>query len=335
MTAGCSSSGIKTFKFSGAYWEDTPTGDVSRIYEELTYKVFSETFEQAKAFAPSGVQNTDLTYTVDSDNSSYKTVLCSSDDLKEYILTTELTISGTYVSGGKEYYVSGDTVITETHFKSFADGFKPISSKKQAKNTVLASDKIESEADLKKVGYTYEITYGKVAEITLTPDEDEDSQTAFITNQKSAEIKKYDKNAYIDNELIITLFRAFKYGDDATTFSYSFNCIDSIACTLKSLSATAKNYASSQSGVSSHLQLQSDFPCPFYNANNVKREYTAFGVCFQTTGNSAQYFTTAYYATALKGNDGANTKNCPVKIYQNSIYNTGYIVYSLVKAENK
>jgi hypothetical protein len=68
-----------------------------------------------------------------------------------------------------------------------------------------------------------------------------------------------------------------------------------------------------------------------------KVNFDVMGVSFETTGEFAQTFLTAYYETARKGESDANaqTRHIMVKCYQPMIYSSTYLVYTLHTVYNK
>ncbi len=317
VVVGCQ--GADGTTFGATYWDDSPSQDITTIDETLRYKVSSVSYEDAKDFAPEKTQSQTLSFKVDEEKSSFELRLKSLPDKSGYVCTSTLIVFGEYTyAGGLTYKIENDIVSTEVEFKGIADKFAPVKSTKISSTTTPKNVSPSSEEDFEKIEYRSVITYGKTANIDIQPSDN--SLSAFSGVNLSGEIKKYNKKKnYVDNETILEVFRTFKYDADTTSFSYQFYTVDALFGTLTPMTATGKGFSEL-----SHV-------CDYFGNGESERKYTAYRVDFQTSGSFGQSFMTVYYATAIKGIE-KSTYNRPVRIYQNGIYGTGYLIFDLTYA---
>ena len=321
VAAGCGSRSDWTF--SGVYWNNDPLNHNvnSLLKEKLTYSVSSV---YTAEFSSAELKNDNIFFEADEKASSYEAEL-SVDENGDYVYKTTLKISGKYVYGDKEYEVIGDETYTETHFKDIDEGFKPVKAYRRAEN-VVPSEVPTGDESFAKVGYEITVEYGDTAKITLTPQEG--SENYFREANRSAEIKKYDKNLFLEEDIAVLAFRAVKFGDSA---NYTFDTIDALGMAVKTVAAA--------NAVSNNEQKQSTVPVKlsvFKDENgNVPtggKTFDAFGIKFSTVGGYGKTFKYVYYAVNRAdeyGNEINESKHVPVKIYQPQIYNAGYLCFTL------
>ncbi|MBO5850843.1 MAG: hypothetical protein J6R29_00740 [Clostridia bacterium] len=227
LFTGCVSASIT---YDGEFWNKNPAG-FTRIEETTVYdvKVVNTTpsYEDEIKNEHLKLEISDGTYTV-----TLKGVFA---DANYYVLETELIVKGQYVYGENTIPVD-DYVKTYTKFKSRANGFTPVYSMrttfnektgKQHYNTSMysyASGYVESN-----LRYEYSIEYsGKDATSKLVygaPIRDENTNEIIDeqTIEETFTYKNYNDGAYIDNNLITFLPRAFNIKDD---FYKGFSTID-------------------------------------------------------------------------------------------------------------
>ncbi|MCQ2399973.1 MAG: hypothetical protein MJ072_05660, partial [Clostridia bacterium] len=296
------------------------------------------TEKEYEGYAKNLISTTELKFEVDNTKSYFKTNLKSNESLDGYVFSTELCVYGTYTYEGITCEVEGDLTKTTTSFKDFKNGFKAVKTEREVENTIPLNANPTSADAFVKVGYKAVIEYGEKAKVQITPNGDTFSQEIYRGINKDNEIKKYDKNNYIDNDLIFLMMRTFKFNSSMSSFNYSFATIDPASGALTSLTAQARNFSAqtqTEDGKGAFNNINCDGNSfPFYDGLYIPRTFTAFGVELSTTGNYAQTIATAYYATD-NGSNGGNGRNCPVKIYQKAIYNIGYITYTLSSAVSK
>lgn len=293
--------------YAGTFWNKDPIADVSPIKETLKYRV---SVEGKDGDWGGSKYESALTFTPDEIHSSYVTELTLSEDGKNYVYTTTLTISGEYVSGDKKSKVENDTIETRTEFKGFNDGFTPIKSVRTVKSTApgINGEKIEYVATT-----VYEGT-------TATSSIDILSDNADAAFKKRAEndikVKKYNKKAYIDNDLMILMFRNFKYD---TSTSYSFRTIDVVSGELKSVTGAIKTRGDQNSKTSAQA-VTPTFP---YQVNKCSLNgrttfdnvtFSASEIVFQMTGKFAQTIAKVYYGSTA--GDNKNCRHAPIVIMQ-------------------
>ena len=227
LFSGCVSASIS---YDGEFWNKNPAG-FSAIEETTVYDVkvvnITPSYENEIKNEHLKLEITDGTYTV-----TLKGVLA---DVNYYTLETELIVKGQYVYGENLIPVD-DYVKTYTKFESRANGFSPVYSMrttynektdKQHYNTTMysyANGYVESN-----LRYEYSTEYsGKDATSKLVygaPIRDKDS--GEVINEQTLEetfnYKNYNGGAYIDNNLLAFLPRAFNLKD---SFYQEFTTID-------------------------------------------------------------------------------------------------------------
>ena len=300
-------SGTVGSTYAGAFWYKESNVDLLPINEKLTYGV---TVEGKDGDWGGSKSESVLTFTPDDKTSSYVTELTVSDDRKNYVYTTKLTISGEYVSGDKKSTVENDTIETVTTFTGFNDGFTPIKSVRTVKSTTpgIDGDKIEYVATT-----VYEGTTATSSVEILS----EKADAAFKKRAENAiKVKKYNKKSYIDNDLMILMFRNFKY--DAST-SYSFRTIDVVSGELKNATGAIKTRGEQNSKTSAQTATPT-FP---YTVKNWSLDggrtfkdvsFSASEIVFQTTGEFAQTIAKVYYGNTA--GDNRDCRHAPIVIMQ-------------------
>ena len=328
MFASCGK--VANSAFSGTYWleEHSAKNVQADFYERVEYDVaFSEPDDD---FMPNLYEMSDdyLNFVVDDNYSSYVTELYAENGL--YVYHTLLTVVGRYTFGTLSYEVK-DVTETITKFKGAEDNFACVESKKIVSNAYPVTQRPTSDKDFAKVNAEISVTYdGKKAVVTTTA-KDEASKSLLATMQKPVTIKKYETNKkkFIDNELMLLLFRNFSYDN---TLSYTFNTIDTSDGVLKEINGAARlpqatTDTTSQSAVRS-FTIDSYIDDANYNPAPLKMN--CFGVVFKTTGEYAQSFAYAYYAESIEGGiPGARPRHYMVKCFRPAIYNIGYFVYTI------
>ena len=321
---GCSKSNSKNF--AATYFsknaETTGTATVSETltYDVSSYTKLSDTYLKG-LFPEISVLNEDLSFEVDSSNSNYTTTIYNTEDGKNYVFKSRLSIAGKYVYGSKktEYAVERDVTDITVTFKGIGSKFQPVSVTKTAKNVVPLSTAPSSGKDFVTLDYTYTVAYGSSAKITVKANDDTTAKYFTAQTRKPTEIKKWNKKDFVENDILYTVFRNFDYSPD---FSYAYNTIDAVSGALTSASASMIGSATASTTVK--------LPSNVYLYSGSYSAFNAYGVKFATTGKYGKAYAYSYFAKSI--NNGGETRRVPLIIAQPSIHNTGYLVFTLKSA---
>lgn len=337
--AGCGQT-TSSIAFNGSYWnKDTSNETPAGKEEVIEYNVYSvdenelwnktQTNSVLKFKTREGTDESGKMV-----SSSYKTVLRANED-GTFTYKTTLTVYGTYeISGDEENSRDfADVTETETTFEGYNTGFRPIKSVKKVNNTVPYPS--GSTYSVKNARYVSAIDYTeKDAAIKIEILEGDESPEQFGERaKKDITISKYNKNAYMDMELMLLLFRNFKH---EANMSYSFKTIEPLSGELQSVTGSVYTKTSAEKNSAASYDYLSTCSLknvllgtpPYYNYSfNVVR------MDFSTSGTTGQTFMRAFYAQSYEGATDANsTRHIPVMIAQPSIFNTGFLVYELKSA---
>lgn len=222
--------------FKAQYWhENIATTDYHPLTEVTEYevKIANKTPNNATE-----VSNKNIKMEIASGR--YVTTLKMQEDenkMPYYYFKTELYLQGKYVFNNQEIPFEND-VVSETTFNTIVKDFMPISTKKQSSRTTTVIATADGYA-LYDFTYNYSIDYGS-----------EDAKTRYELNTigenkttpivKENTFSKYNKEEYIDNELLLLLPRAFDYDSGFIT---NFTTIDVVTQKVQNMAynATSKN----------------------------------------------------------------------------------------------
>lgn len=336
--ASCSGS-ASTTAYAGSYWNKDTTNETA-VGKTETLEYIVESDDGTNKLWNNARKNDNLSFKTVSNtdengktvSSSYKTVLTANED-GTYVYKTTLRVYGEYESNGIIKGVA-DVTETETTFGNYNSGFTPIKSVKTVLNTVPYS--ASGSYEFITTHYRSTISYeGNDATVKIEILEGDQSPEQFTERaKKETSISKYNKKAYIDNDLILLLFRNFKH---EASMSYSFRAIEPLSGEIQSVTGSiytktatdSKNSASLEYLVTSPLlknvQLGTS-PRHDYSFNVVRMD-------FSTSGTTGQNFMRAYYAQSYEGASESNSvRHIPVMIAQPMILNTGFLVYSIKTA---
>ena len=325
MFSGCSTT--PNSGFSGTYWlENHSASNVQKdFYEKIEYNV---SFIEEDDLAPKLYELNDdyLNFIIDEEKSSYVTELYSEGDL--YVYKTKLVINGAYTFGEFTYSVEDDVTETITKFKGMENGFACVESTKSVKNVYPAKQAPINEDDFVTLTADFKIVYGEKS-ATLTVDaKDSVSKSLLVSVQEPVTVKNYNKKAYIDNDLMLLIFRNFNYDD---SLNYTFKTIDSATGALREISGAKRvDQTSTASLAVRSFEIASYVDTVSNNRMNIK--FNCFGISFKTMGEYSQSFCHAYYAKSVEGAmiSGENVaRHYMVKCYRPAIYNIGYMVYTI------
>lgn len=327
--ASCGSSSAGT-SYNGAYWFKSNDEKLAAKTERIEYKVYFSKGD-GTLWNNSKLNSSSLSFSV-KDDSSYVTELTYNAD-GTYLYKTYLKIFGAYTLADNSVREVADETVTETTFSGDAV-FTPIKSVKTVRNTVPSA--IGGTYDFYTTAYTSTVTYdGTAATTKIELNEGDESPEQFIERaKKETVIKKYNKNAYIDNSLMLLMFRNFKY---TAGMSYSFASIEPLSG--ESNSITGSIYTTSTSSKTSATDNQYLVTCPISDVkfgsvpNRSKFTFNVVRMDFSTSGTTGQNFMRAYFAESCQDYSETNfTRHLPVMISQPMIFNTGYLVYELTTA---
>ncbi len=315
--------------FSGTYWLESHSATTVQkgFYEKIEYDV--SFMEPDGDFAPVLHEMTEgyLNFTVDGEKSKYVAELYEEGGL--YVYHTKLEIYGEYTFGEATYKVDGDITESITKFKGMDDNFACVEAVKKIKNVYPTIQTPLNADDFVTVTAEFKTVYdGKKA--TLTVDAKDDVSKGVLSSvQEPTTIKKYNKKAYIDNELMLLLFRNFSYDN---SLSYTFRTLETTTGTLKEIIGQAR-LTQATTEANSNEAIRS-FPLESYIDNlggRIPRKFSCFGVTFKTTGEYSQDFAYAYYANKIEeeGIVQNDTRHYLIKCFRPAIYNIGYFVYTL------
>ena len=336
MLTACGQTAAGT-TYNGSYWnKDTSDEKVTGKTETLEYNVYSA--EEKDGLWNKTQSNSALTFKTASVipesgqtvSSNYKTTLSAADD-GTYVYKTELNVYSDYTVDN-ESHLFYDKTETETVFGGFDKGFAPIKSVKTVFNTVPFYS--GNTYEFRLVHYESTVTYadGK-ASVSIEVFDDDQSPEQFKERAKKAiEINKYDKNAYIDMNLMLLLFRNFKH---EANMSYSFKSVEPLSGELQSVVGSVFTKTSTEKNSSSleYLSACNLSNVAFGNATRHNYSFNVVRMDFSTTGSTGQTFMRAFYAQSYDGATEANSaRHIPVMIAQPTIFNTGFLVYELKTA---
>lgn len=351
--ASCGSS-VSGTNYNGTYWnKDASNQIVLGQTETLEYKVYSSSGKDLQLWNE-GLTNETLSFKTVNEisksvvtkneadgaekipcESTYKTEITVSDDGLYYVYKTTLNVYGAYTvnsaDGSEQVTEVCDVTETETVLKMFEDGFAPVSSIKRVDNVYPSS---YGGTQFLRAAYVSTIMYeGTTAKESIEILEGDTSPEQFKERaEKDIEIKKYNKSAYIDNSLIIPLFRNFKY---SANMSYSFRSIEPLSGEIMNVSGAVHTKTITESN-SSSLEYLDVCVLNGVKLGNHRYDRVPFDVVrvdFSTTGTTGQTFMRAFYAENYEqATDKNAARHIPVMIAQPTIFNTGFLVYEIYNA---
>jgi len=257
------------------------------------------------------VKNENVTLEIDSTQSYYKMIVTIEGN-NQYSLSTDLHIVGNYkIKGVDNNFVDNKT--SKTIYSVSAQKVTFISSEKNVTNETLY---YANNNELSTSSYQYTITYGDEAKISFTsPD---NSPFAYLNGDVT--IKKYNKGIYIDNELISFLPRAL----DDSSLSLSFNSIDAMSSSLKSLKYTADTTTKIVDGFRFKTTSAADYQSSSVS-NTEGRKASVFKISTALSDRFAGQSLESYYVSMNSG----LYKNLLLESYTKINDSIGYIKYKL------
>ena len=228
LLTGCASTPTASV-FGGSYFlSDYENLSVGTVNETSVYNVTFDKNENSKV----GFTLDTGKYTTHVFTSEYNGTRC-------YRLDTTLEMKGAYVIDDQPTDVD-DTITTTAYFYGLDNAFKPMYSERHVRShsAVYANNKYEIKY------YEYDLTTcydDNKATVTFAPNT-ETSTGTYSLDAGETVYKDVFKNTYFDNETLLFAIRAFKL---STSFSTTFESIDAISKTKRTL------YVSSSSGTNS------------------------------------------------------------------------------------
>ena len=236
-----------------------------------------------------------------------------------YLYTTTLEIKGKYLSKDQEYEFL-DNVTTSTKFYNIVKDFKPISSQKTSTcSTVIIPD--ENGYSLTQFAYEYNIKYDENTASTnykldvIGKDGTENLETRQVN------YKDYLKTAFVDNELLTLIPRAYSYETGFTTY---FSTLDVVSQKIQKMTyfGTSQN---SQSDIK-NFNLFYDLGEEKIGAENLQ----VAKVKIVIDDTFAGYPIEAYYIT-----DHKTHRHRMAEAYTALNNNIGYLKYKIKKVTLK
>ncbi len=315
--------------YAGTYWLANPIFKQVEegFYEKIEYKVTTEA--EYEGLKLTNLDQSSLYFDLDSNKSSYVTELYEQNGL--YVYKTTLIMSGEYIFAGESFSVE-DVTQTETTFKGMENGFACVKSVKKVKNILPTVMNPTSASQFIEINATITTEYGEKNAVHTVVGDDEKSKEYFSSMKEPKTVKKYNKKAYIDNDLMMLIARTFSYEE---TLNYVFSTIESATGELTQIkiSPDVKTTAQSSESASQSTAFKT-VPIEFCEIDGETRtvSFNTFKVKFSTTGEYAQDFAYAYYANSI-GDDVKDeynkSRHYMVKCYKPALYNTQYVVYTL------
>ena len=265
--------------FGGSYFlRDYETMGVSNLDETTTYKL---SFTKG--------DNTSVDFTLE--NGTYTTHAYTSEynGVKCYRLDTALSVKGSYAIGGETTPVD-DSILTTAYFLGVENALKPLFSERTVKAHSVTTDGNQYSAEY----YDYKLTTvydDKTATVTFTPDD----PAKYSLQAGETVYKDVFKNTYFDNETLLFAVRSFKL---STSFSASFDSIDTISKTKRTLSLTAP--ASSNSASTTKETLTVDLTSGGEKINSVEAYKLNLMISGTFTGSTIELYYSDPEANAKK-----------------------------------
>lgn len=308
--SGC---GQATLDYQGAYWHENSAGFIG--YNETN--VYSVDVVSTKPSYSTEIKNEYVKLVIEQGDYVTNLKMLKSEEYgNHYVYTTSLIIKGKYVFESQEYSFEDD-VITTTLFKNFSNGFSPISSKKTSScsTTLLATS---TGYDIVKTAYEFTVEYGEkdaILKRTIINSLNEESKDQTT-------IKKYAKNNYIDNELLLLMPRAFKYDSPFTKNFDTISAVDKRNISMYFTTANTEN-KTTISTFETNYELNGA-PASENNSLQAILFTTAIDDTFKGFAIDSYYLI-----------DQATHKHKMIRSYTTLNDNLGYLQYSLVKSTDK
>ncbi|MBQ7164701.1 MAG: hypothetical protein IJR61_05165 [Clostridia bacterium] len=224
--AACSRQTV-TYSPEKPYWlkKDSYGNSVSAGFSETCrYSVTHKDAETPNANVTAEYSD-DCSYTVELTSVKYP----ADGDSYKYLLTTTYDMRGKYIIGETEYPFE-DLTVYRTYF-TWDSGFNFVYSEQEAQSTlpVNATGATDDKGNaVCKIGFRTTVTYeGNNATTTFNITEGDPSYFA-LKDGFSSTFKKYNKNNYIDTNLLSFAVRSFDFADE---LNYSFSSIDALSNT--------------------------------------------------------------------------------------------------------
>lgn len=202
------------------------------LQNDLTYTYDVSVTNSTLAY-PSSVINSDVSLKIEEGDGTYTIKITSNED-GTYTFSTFMNIKGDYLFKDKESeeissHPFEDIKRTSTTYSIEGSSVKLISTSKTVENETLCTN-----GRIYKFKYGYEVKYDEDASITYDIDENlvgYDNATLKKSNETIV-FAKYNKDFYIDNEMIVFYPKIFSLSDN---YSQSFVTIDVVSAVKRSM----------------------------------------------------------------------------------------------------
>ncbi len=284
------------------YKNSTLTTAISDTYEQLSYTVY---YQQGSNDNYS-VEYEPGSYTVTLENKTY-------NGQSVYLLTSELTISGTYTVGGETLDFT-DSRTSEVYFRDVSSSLYPLYSYVSVQSALPRTDDPDSLADaVTEYNYTMEIEYSA----------DDNSAHSVYTDRETNAVTECDYSlrdnmTVLDNETLLFAARGISLSVGSSVSVCVLNPYDqtqeTIAVALNAQAERTYSFIDKDAGETEATEHT-------LTANTV-----LFGRSATLTGKTV----TAHYASYTSD----NTYRCVMLQMENPLpYNMGSLVYSLTEAD--
>ncbi len=292
------------------FLEDSRTMGVSDVNETLEYNV---AFTQSETASP-------LKITIDSEKSSYKTVLKNTTYAEKscYLLTSELKIVGE-MKNGETVTQLNDSIVTECYFLGLDNNLRPLFSKRTVKaNSPSLKAGTENEYEINYYEYEYQIKYTDWnAKSTFKLGENNKGEFDI----KDGDVTEYqnitNKSYYIDNELLFFAPRAMKLDSVSASF-YTIDPLSKVNRKMKITNDTTAVESISKDNI-------------FYLNSKVISE--------ATVNNTVLSIDSSYSGNTIKAtyisNQNLQARCAMLTLTQKAFYALGEFTYNLKIANNK
>ncbi len=314
---GC---GSTTLNLKAQYWyEDEAITTYKPIKETIVYdvSVVSKTPSNSQEIKNENVW-------MEIDKGTYTVTLQDGTDGNGnacYVYSTALEIEGKYVSA-TDFFEFKDKVTSTTKFYNIIKEFKPISSKKSSSCSTLVVANSNGYGYL-QFAYDYTIDYQGENAITNYNIDLLDEGGNVIKNYENRQLTFKDcfENAYVDNELLMLVPRAYNYN---SAFSLNFNTIDVV--TQKNQTMLYNASGSNSSIDIKNFNLFYDLGGEMIGAENL----AVAKVKIEIDDTFSGYPIEAYYIT-----DHKTHRHRMAEVYTALNNEMGYLKYTIKKVELK
>jgi|GEM_PF-3572509 len=264
---GCATTGTASSVFGGSYYLSD--------YENLGIGNLNETSVYRVTFAPSEASPENVAYDLDEGSYTTHAYVSEYEGKRCYRLDTTLLTKGTITVDG-EATPFDDTVTTTAYFLGVDSALKPLFSSRSVKahSLVYADNKYQALY----YDYALKTTYGENdATVEFLPD-NEASTGTYSLEEGTTEYKNVFQKTYLDNEVMLFAIRSFNL---STSFSASFDSVDSISKIKRTLSLSV---AGSSTANSANTSAKETLDVTFTNGGEIINKVDTFKLNLMISG---------------------------------------------------